>query len=163
MAPTRAYASFCRRVKNQPSLPILVIDTIQWKINRQELEAEVIGATGVKFDIFFRRETHNWNPKRLTNSGIKFDGRSRFPPASSLQCVPSAINDDPPGNGSQSSGDVSSADGGIVAQTQAVSDETSEPRQDRVARLRQQVRSGTYEIPVSQLVRILADIILRRR
>jgi hypothetical protein len=36
-------------------------------------------------------------------------------------------------------------------------------REQRVAELRRQVRGGTYEIPVAQLVRVLAAIILRRK
>ena len=41
-------------------------------------------------------------------------------------------------------------------------DETPEARGKRVDDLRQQVHSGTYEIPVAQLVRILARLLLRR-
>ena len=54
-------------------------------------------------------------------------------------------------------------DGNLVEQIHAESDETLESRRERVIRLRQQVRSGTYEIPFSQLVRILASLFLRRR
>jgi anti-sigma28 factor (negative regulator of flagellin synthesis) len=41
-------------------------------------------------------------------------------------------------------------------------DDPTHVREQRVARLRQQVRSGSYEIPVAQLVRILA-VLLRRK
>jgi anti-sigma28 factor (negative regulator of flagellin synthesis) len=45
----------------------------------------------------------------------------------------------------------------------AVLEETPESRAKRVEELRQQVRGGSYEIPVPQLLRILAAFILRRR
>jgi hypothetical protein len=48
-------------------------------------------------------------------------------------------------------------------QAHDLSDETPEGRGKRVAALREQVLSGTYEIPFAQLVRILARLILRRR
>jgi anti-sigma28 factor (negative regulator of flagellin synthesis) len=56
-----------------------------------------------------------------------------------------------------------SEDGNVVRQARAVFDETPEVRRERVAALRQQVRSGAYEIPISQLLRILAPLLLRRR
>jgi len=43
------------------------------------------------------------------------------------------------------------------------STESPESRAERVAELRRQVSGGTYEIPISQLVRILASVVLRRR
>jgi len=51
----------------------------------------------------------------------------------------------------------------LVQQAHTVFDETPEVRSERVAEIRQQVHSGAYEIPVSQLVQTLASIILRRR
>ena len=51
----------------------------------------------------------------------------------------------------------------LVQQARTVFEETPEVRSERVAEIRQQVHSGTYEIPVSQLVQTLASIILRRR
>jgi hypothetical protein len=111
----------------------------------------------VKFDLFSRRQLIHWNPKRLPNSGVDFDGRGAFFPALSFHCISSSLDDD------SALDETPSVDGSLAAQTRATSDESSDQRQDRVARLRQQVRSGTYEIPVTQLVRILADIILRRR
>ena len=51
----------------------------------------------------------------------------------------------------------------LVQQARTVFDETPDVRSERVAEIRQQVHSGTYEIPVSQLVQTLASIILRRR
>jgi anti-sigma28 factor (negative regulator of flagellin synthesis) len=51
----------------------------------------------------------------------------------------------------------------LVQQAHTVFDETPEVRSERVAEIRQQVRTGTYEIPISQLVQTLASIILRRR
>jgi anti-sigma28 factor (negative regulator of flagellin synthesis) len=51
-------------------------------------------------------------------------------------------------------------DGSLVRQDCIENNETPEGRRERVSRLRQQVRSGTYEIPFSQLVRILASIFL---
>jgi anti-sigma28 factor (negative regulator of flagellin synthesis) len=41
--------------------------------------------------------------------------------------------------------------------------ESPESRAERVAELRRQVSGGTYEIPISQLVRILTSVVLRRR
>ena len=111
----------------------------------------------MKFDLFSRRQLIHWNAKRLTNSGVDFDGRNSFFPTLSFHCISSSLDDD------SAVDEAPSIDGTTAAQNRAVSDETSDQRQDRVARLRQQVRSGTYEIPVAQLVRILADIILRRR
>ena len=46
--------------------------------------------------------------------------------------------------------------------TASTCDDAAQVREERVARLRQQVRSGSYEIPVAQLVRILA-VLLRRK
>jgi anti-sigma28 factor (negative regulator of flagellin synthesis) len=46
--------------------------------------------------------------------------------------------------------------------TARVCDDPTQVREERVARLRQQVRSGSYEIPVAHLVRILA-VLLRRK
>jgi hypothetical protein len=117
----------------------------------------------VKFDLFSRRQLIHWNPKRLTNSGVDFDGRAPFFPALSFHCISSPLDEDSSIDEAPSVDGNPSSDGGLARHTRAISDETSDPRQDRVARLRQQVRSGTYEIPVTQLVRILADIILRRR
>lgn len=45
----------------------------------------------------------------------------------------------------------------------AAGDERSETRRRQVTELRHQVRSGTYEIPFAQLVRILASLFLKRR
>ena len=44
----------------------------------------------------------------------------------------------------------------------SINGDPTQVREERVARLRQQVRSGSYEIPVAQLVRILA-VLLRRK
>jgi anti-sigma28 factor (negative regulator of flagellin synthesis) len=41
-------------------------------------------------------------------------------------------------------------------------EESPEARQERVADLRDQVQSGTYDIPVAQLVQILASIFFRK-
>ena len=57
----------------------------------------------------------------------------------------------------------SSDDGDPPRQNFLTHNDAGESREQRVARLRQQVRSGTYEIPVAQLVKVLADLILRRR
>ena len=91
------------------------------------------------------------------NSGVDFDGRDPLFPTLSFQCISSSLDDD------SAIDEARPVDGSQAAKPRATSDETSDQRQDRVARLRQQVRSGSYEIPVAQLVRILADIILRRR
>ena len=45
----------------------------------------------------------------------------------------------------------------------SVGDDGVETRREHVTELRRQVRNGTYEIPFSQLVRILASLFLKRR
>jgi anti-sigma28 factor (negative regulator of flagellin synthesis) len=40
--------------------------------------------------------------------------------------------------------------------------ETEEEREQRVAALREQVRTGTYEIPLARLVRILASCLFKQ-
>jgi anti-sigma28 factor (negative regulator of flagellin synthesis) len=42
-------------------------------------------------------------------------------------------------------------------------EEGAEDRAELVARLRQEIRDGTYEIPVAQLVKALTALLLRRR
>jgi anti-sigma28 factor (negative regulator of flagellin synthesis) len=59
--------------------------------------------------------------------------------------------------------EVSATDVDLLGQPYVAFEEATDPRAERVAELRKQVRSGTYEIPLPQLVRILADLILRRR
>jgi anti-sigma28 factor (negative regulator of flagellin synthesis) len=117
----------------------------------------------VKSDLFSRHQPNGWKLKRLTNSGIEFGGRSFLFPMSSLHCVLASHADDSPLEGASSTDKDLLTEKRTVASTRAASQEAPEARQDRVSRLRQQVLSGTYEIPVTQLVRILADIILRRR
>lgn len=46
--------------------------------------------------------------------------------------------------------------------TASVYDDPTQVREEHVARLRQQLRSGSYEIPVAQLVRILAALLRRK-
>jgi anti-sigma28 factor (negative regulator of flagellin synthesis) len=41
-------------------------------------------------------------------------------------------------------------------------EESAEAREERVSDLREQVQSGTYEIPVAQLVQILTSIFFRK-
>lgn len=42
-------------------------------------------------------------------------------------------------------------------------EESGEERAELVARLRQEIRDGTYDIPVTQLVKALTALLLRRR
>jgi len=44
----------------------------------------------------------------------------------------------------------------------SVCENAVESREERVAQLRQQVHSGSYEIPVAQLVRILTALLRRK-
>jgi hypothetical protein len=50
-----------------------------------------------------------------------------------------------------------------LSQCNGCVEESAESRAELVARLRQEIRDGTYEIPVSQLVKALTALLLRRR
>jgi anti-sigma28 factor (negative regulator of flagellin synthesis) len=100
---------------------------------------------GVKFDIFSQRSSRQWYAGCLRRSISRGDERCGLPPADTSEGV-----------------DVS-ADEKRGAEHPSALDEMTETREERIARLRAQVRSGTYEIPVPHLVRILADFFLRRR
>lgn len=97
----------------------------------------------MKIDIFSRRK-HNLWPSHLNGEGADPDHMDESPAAGAAD-VHAPANGDP------------------HQQAHALPNDTVESREERVARLRQQVRSGTYEIPVAQLVKALTALILRRR
>ena len=99
----------------------------------------------MKLDIFSRTEDQRCNPNHLESS------------------EPECARDTHPINPAQSDNVSLSSPEQQTQQDNAVLEETSDTRARRVAELRQQVRSGNYEIPIPQLVRILAAFILRRR
>ena len=51
---------------------------------------------------------------------------------------------------------------GRVSPFPGAGEETPEAREARVAQLRHQIRDGTYQIPVYQLVRVLAALLRRK-
>lgn len=53
--------------------------------------------------------------------------------------------------------------GPVPQQTAGNAEDSVESRAELVARLRQEIRDGTYEIPVTQLVKALTALLLRRR
>lgn len=57
--------------------------------------------------------------------------------------------------------DLLSDENGIQP-TYLMCEDIIESREERVAKLRQQVHSGSYEIPVAQLVRILTALLRRK-
>lgn len=76
---------------------------------------------------------------------------------------PECALDTRPDISSQSDSEPQSSHDQPAQREHAVLEETPESRAKRVDELRQQVRGGNYEIPIPQLVRILAAFILRRR
>ncbi len=105
----------------------------------------------MKLDIFSRRKNKSWTSERPGKSGSECAKNAQFTTAQELGFSPPLSKDASP-NGED-----------LLRQAPVVSEEASDARQERVAHLREQVRSGSYEIPIPQLVRILADLILRRR
>jgi anti-sigma28 factor (negative regulator of flagellin synthesis) len=99
----------------------------------------------VKVHIFSQRSSRQWCSGRLRRSISSSGERYDLFLADSSEDV-----------------DVSDAEKPVAEHPPAL-DEATETREERVARLRAQVRSGTYEIPIPHLVRILADFFLRRR
>jgi anti-sigma28 factor (negative regulator of flagellin synthesis) len=98
----------------------------------------------MKFDMFSRR--------KAGSSSLEPDERP------DLACNASPL----PNTTCRAANASFSSDASLDKQAQNALDETPEARGKRVDDLRQQVRSGTYEIPVAQLVRILARLLLRR-
>jgi hypothetical protein len=112
---------------------------------------------GVKFDIFNRGKTRARNSVHLGRPSPVKDEQAHLAPDQHSTNSPSPIGEESPIE------DTLARSGEPFPQTHAMLEEVPGPRQERLAQLRQQVHSGTYEIPVPQLVRILADLIFRRR
>lgn len=119
--------------------------------------SKCVGVTGVKFEIFNRRKTRARNSVHLGRTGPVIDERAHLAPDQNSNNSPSPSGEESPTE------DTLARNGESFLQAHAVLEEVPGPRQERLAQLRQQVHSGTYEIPVPQLVRILADLIFRRR
>ena len=93
-------------------------------------------------------------------------GKNRLWPSSEQQAAPQDEDSGkdlnvPTVEGSDSS--PSSDKEQPLQQDGAAVDDADESREERVARLQQEVRSGSYEIPVAQLVKVLTALLLRRR
>lgn len=100
----------------------------------------------MKFHFLSRKKNEPFssgsNPRTGRPASKNHTGASRF---SDSESVSAAFSGTPLG---QSNGSV---------------EESAENRAELVARLRQEIRDGTYEIPVTQLVRALTAFLLRRR
>jgi len=111
--------------------------------------AQVVGATGMKFGFFSRgkkqydpsKRVHPPRPENNEEARLGLPGRT-----SAGQLDEAALLCDENG----------------IQPTYSMCEDVIESREERVAQLRQQVHSGSYEIPVAQLVRILTALLRRK-
>jgi hypothetical protein len=112
---------------------------------------------GVKFEIFNRGKTRARKSVHLDRPRPEKTERAHLAPDQHSTSSPSQFGEESPIE------DTLVRNGESFPQAHVTLEEVPGPRQERLAQLRQQVHSGTYEIPIPQLVRILADLIFRRR
>ena len=117
----------------------------------------------MKFDIFRRRKIEACSPEHPNALGNACDKRAQATVPQNPEGAPAPAGKASPNEKKPCVNENPVNDGEPLRQSYVAFEGATCPREERVAQLRQQVRSGTYEIPIPQLVRILADLILRRR